>query len=45
MLTSVQGQGPYAHRLKKIENDMKDVQKRINEKLGAADSFIDMHRC
>ena len=29
-----QGQGPYAHRLKKIENDIKGVQQRINEKLG-----------
>ncbi|PSR88826.1 hypothetical protein PHLCEN_2v2144 [Hermanssonia centrifuga] len=32
------GQGPYAHRLKKIEHDIKDVQKRINEKLGVKES-------
>ncbi|KIP03899.1 hypothetical protein PHLGIDRAFT_110318 [Phlebiopsis gigantea 11061_1 CR5-6] len=32
------GQGPYAHRLKKIENDIKEVQKRINEKLGVKES-------
>lgn len=29
-----QGQGPYAAQLKKIEQDIKEVQKRINEKLG-----------
>ncbi|KAK0228194.1 hypothetical protein IW262DRAFT_1471903 [Armillaria fumosa] len=28
------GQGPYAHTLKKVESDIKDIQKRINEKLG-----------
>ncbi|OCH95260.1 26S proteasome subunit P45 [Obba rivulosa] len=28
------GQGPYASRLKKTEQDIKEVQKRINEKLG-----------
>lgn len=31
---SLQGQGPYAVALKKIEGDIKEVQKRINEKLG-----------
>ena len=31
-----QGQGPYAAALKKVENDIKEVQKRINEKLGAS---------
>jgi hypothetical protein len=30
----LQGQGPYAAQLKKIENDIKEVQKRMNEKLG-----------
>ena len=34
-LPILQGQGPYAGRLKKIESDIKEVQKRINEKLGA----------
>jgi hypothetical protein len=29
-----QGQGPYAEQLKKIEGDIKEIQKRINEKLG-----------
>jgi len=32
------GQGPYASRLKKIETDIKDVQKRINEQLGVKES-------
>jgi len=32
------GQGPYASKLKKIENDIKDVQKRIDEKLGVKES-------
>jgi len=34
VLTRRQGQGPYATQLKKTEADIKDVQKRINEKLG-----------
>lgn len=35
MPTSVfQGQGPYAAKLKDVEKDIKDIQKRINEKLG-----------
>jgi 26S proteasome regulatory subunit T1 len=29
-----QGQGPYAAQLKKIENDIKEIQKRVNEKMG-----------
>ena len=29
-----QGQGPYGSRLKTVEIDIKDIQKRINEKLG-----------
>ncbi|EIN07635.1 26S proteasome subunit P45 [Punctularia strigosozonata HHB-11173 SS5] len=32
------GQGPYAEQLKKIENDIKEIQKRINEKLGVKES-------
>ncbi|KAI0003303.1 hypothetical protein BJV74DRAFT_793548 [Russula compacta] len=32
------GQGPYAAQLKKTEADIKDVQKRINEKLGIKES-------
>lgn len=31
---SPQGQGPYQKELKKIEVDIKDVQKRVNEKMG-----------
>jgi 26S proteasome regulatory subunit T1 len=30
----IQGQGPYARELRKIEADIKDVQKRVNEKMG-----------
>ena len=30
----MKGQGPYAARLKKIEPDIKKIQKRINAKLG-----------
>lgn len=29
-----QGQGPYAAELKKIESDIKEIQKRVNEKMG-----------
>ncbi|KAE9407000.1 AAA-domain-containing protein [Gymnopus androsaceus JB14] len=32
------GQGPYARQLKTIENDLNDIQKRINEKLGVKES-------
>ncbi|KAI0253911.1 hypothetical protein BJV78DRAFT_1298616 [Lactifluus subvellereus] len=32
------GQGPYATQLKKTEADIKEVQKRINEKLGIKES-------
>ncbi|EMD38696.1 hypothetical protein CERSUDRAFT_123238 [Gelatoporia subvermispora B] len=32
------GQGPYTSRMKKTEKDIKDVQKRINEKLGVKES-------
>ncbi|KAJ3737435.1 P-loop containing nucleoside triphosphate hydrolase protein [Lentinula guzmanii] len=32
------GQGPYARQLKEIENDLKDIQKRIDEKLGIKES-------
>ena len=33
-LNLFQGQGPYGAQLKKIEQDIKEVQQRINEKLG-----------
>lgn len=33
-----QGQGPYAKDLKKLENDIKDAQKRVNEKIGVKES-------
>ncbi|KAJ7490034.1 P-loop containing nucleoside triphosphate hydrolase protein [Mycena galericulata] len=32
------GQGPYAAKLKSVESDIKDVQKRINETLGVKES-------
>jgi 26S proteasome regulatory subunit T1 len=32
------GQGPYAGKLRDVEKDIKDVQKRINEKLGVKES-------
>ncbi|KAG6910899.1 hypothetical protein DXG01_006582 [Tephrocybe rancida] len=32
------GQGPYAQRLKSVEGDIKDIQKRINETLGVKES-------
>lgn len=33
-----QGQGPYSLALKKIENELKDIQKRVNEKMGVRES-------
>jgi len=33
-----QGQGPYAAELKKIEQDIKDTQKRVSEKIGVKES-------
>lgn len=33
-----QGQGPYAKELKKIETDIKEVQKRVNEKMGVKET-------
>ncbi|KAK4053842.1 26S proteasome regulatory subunit 7 [Microbotryomycetes sp. JL201] len=32
------GQGPYAKQLKKVEADIKEVQKRVNEKMGVKES-------
>ncbi|KAF8163097.1 26S proteasome subunit P45 [Crassisporium funariophilum] len=32
------GQGPYARKLKDVDQDIKDIQKRINEKLGVKES-------
>ncbi|KAJ7929363.1 P-loop containing nucleoside triphosphate hydrolase protein [Mycena leptocephala] len=32
------GQGPYAGKLKTVESDIKDIQKRINETLGVKES-------
>ncbi|EIW60671.1 26S proteasome subunit P45 [Trametes versicolor FP-101664 SS1] len=34
------GQGPYAARLKKLDQDLKEVQKRINEKLGTFAAMV-----
>jgi len=36
-LTS-QGQGPYSLALKNIENELKEIQKRVNEKMGVRES-------
>jgi 26S proteasome regulatory subunit T1 len=33
-----QGQGPYSLALKKIENELKEIQKRVNEKMGVRES-------
>lgn len=38
---TLQGQGPYAKRLKDTENDIKEVQKRVNEKMGASPAGLD----
>jgi len=32
------GQGAYANELKKIENDIKEAQKRVNDKIGIKES-------
>ncbi|KAJ3088257.1 26S proteasome regulatory subunit 7 [Quaeritorhiza haematococci] len=37
-LLKTYGQGPYAKDLKKIEQDIKDVQKRVNERMGVKES-------
>ena len=42
-LTGIQGQGPYAAQLKKTEVDIKDVQKRINEKLGSLSQNVNYY--
>jgi 26S proteasome regulatory subunit T1 len=37
-LLKTYGQGPYAQRLKSIETDIKEVQKRVNERMGVKES-------
>ncbi|KAJ1569117.1 26S protease regulatory subunit 7 [Cladochytrium tenue] len=37
-LLKTYGQGPYMKELKKIEQDIKEVQKRVNEKIGVKES-------
>ncbi|KAJ3111337.1 26S proteasome regulatory subunit 7 [Phlyctochytrium bullatum] len=37
-LLKTYGQGPYGKELKKIEVDIRDVQKRVNEKMGVKES-------
>jgi 26S proteasome regulatory subunit T1 len=32
------GQGPYAKELKKLENEAKEIQKKVNEKMGVKES-------
>jgi 26S proteasome regulatory subunit T1 len=34
----IQGQGPYGAKLKSVDLDIKEIQKRINEKLGQSNS-------
>jgi 26S proteasome regulatory subunit T1 len=36
--SDLQGQGPYSLALKKIENELKEIQKRVNEKMGVRES-------
>lgn len=36
---AIQGQGPYAAQLKRVENDIKEIQKRVNEKLGGLQTY------
>jgi 26S proteasome regulatory subunit T1 len=38
-----QGQGPYGAQLKQLETDIKEVQKRINDKLGKFVKYISKH--
>ena len=38
--TALKGQGPYAKKLKTVEGDIKDIQKRINEKLGSCPPYL-----
>lgn len=37
-LLKTYGQGPYARQLKDIENEIKEVQKRVNERMGVKES-------
>lgn len=37
-LLKTYGQGPYANELKKTENDIKEIQKKVNEKIGVKES-------
>ncbi|OZJ03276.1 26S protease regulatory subunit 7 [Bifiguratus adelaidae] len=37
-LLKTYGQGPYAKDLRKIENDIKETQKRVNDKIGVKES-------
>ena len=34
----IQGQGPYSLALKKIEKELKEIQQRVNEKMGVRES-------
>ncbi|KAI9312936.1 P-loop containing nucleoside triphosphate hydrolase protein [Dichotomocladium elegans] len=37
-LLKTYGQGPYAKELRELEQDIKDIQKRVNEKIGVKES-------
>ena len=41
----LQGQGPYAGKLKDVEKDIKEIQKRINEKLGTLPIIYSLILC
>lgn len=43
LTTALKGQGPYAKKLKTVEGDIKDIQKRINEKLGTCLAYQITH--
>jgi 26S proteasome regulatory subunit T1 len=40
----LQGQGPYSLALKRIEAELKDIQKRIDEKMGVKESDTGLAR-
>jgi hypothetical protein len=44
ILLDSQGQGPYSLALKKIEAELKDIQKRIDEKMGVKESDTGLAR-
>lgn len=37
-ILSTYGRGPYTLAIKKAENDLREIQKRVNEKMGVKES-------